>query len=72
MFASGLDLGLLVSVAVFVAAVALFLFGALILLPALQTRKLVTQSLIAEGIADRRSLLGQEKLAKIAAQRPID
>ncbi|RRI03075.1 type II secretion system F family protein [Mesorhizobium tamadayense] len=72
MFASGLDLSLLVSVAVFVAAVALFLFGGLILLPALQTRKLVAQSLIAEGIGDRRSLLGQEKLAKIAAQRPID
>ncbi|WP_425374783.1 type II secretion system F family protein [Mesorhizobium tamadayense] len=63
---------MLVSVAVFVAAVALFLFGGLILLPALQTRKLVAQSLIAEGIGDRRSLLGQEKLAKIAAQRPID
>ncbi|CDX43043.1 Type II secretion system F domain protein [Mesorhizobium sp. SOD10] len=72
MFVSGLDLSLLVSVAVFATAVALFLFGGLIILPALQTRKLVTQSLIAEGVSDRRSLLGQEKLAKIAAQRPID
>lgn len=66
------DLSFLISIAVFLAAVALFLFGALIMLPALQTRKLVTQSLIAEGIADRRSLLGQEQLAKIAAQRPIE
>lgn len=66
------DLSFLISIAVFLTAVALFLFGALIFLPALQTRKLVTQSLIAEGIADRRSLLGQEKLARIAAQRPID
>lgn len=54
------------------AAVALFLFGALIFLPALQTRKLVVQSLMADGIANRRSLVGQEQIAKIAAQRPVD
>lgn len=62
----------MISVAVFVAAVALFLFSALVFLPALQTRTLVAQSLMAEGIADRRSLAGQEMLAKIAAQRPVD
>ncbi|MER9367818.1 type II secretion system F family protein [Mesorhizobium sp. M7A.F.Ca.US.011.01.1.1] len=72
MFSTILDLSFMVSVAVFLAAVALFLFGALVFLPALQTRKLVTQSLMAEGIADRRSLVGQEQLAKIAAQRPVD
>ncbi|MER9425187.1 type II secretion system F family protein [Mesorhizobium sp. M0317] len=72
MFANMQDLSFLISIAVFLTAVALFLFGALIFLPALQTRKLVAQSLIAEGIADRRSLLGQEKLARIAAQRPIE
>ncbi|MER8411573.1 type II secretion system F family protein [Mesorhizobium sp. M1342] len=66
------DLGLLVSSAVFVAAVALFLFGALILLPALQTRKLVAQNLMADEIANRRSLVGQEQIAKIAAQRPVE
>lgn len=66
------DLSLLVSIAVFLAAVALFLVGALVFLPALQTRKLVAQSLMAEGIPDRRSLLGQEELAKISAQRPVD
>lgn len=56
----------------FVAAVSLFLFGALVFLPALQTRKLVAQSLTSEGIADRRSLAGQEQLLKISAQRPVD
>ncbi|TIM20630.1 MAG: type II secretion system F family protein [Mesorhizobium sp.] len=66
------DLSVLVSASVFLAAAALFLFGALVFLPALQTRRLVAQSLMAEGIADRRSLAGQEQLAKIAAQRPVD
>lgn len=54
------------------AAVALFLFGALVFLPALQTRRLVSQTLIGEGVVDRRSLAGQEQLAKIASQKPID
>ncbi|WP_418001077.1 type II secretion system F family protein [Mesorhizobium erdmanii] len=51
---------------------ALFLFGALVFLPALQTRKLVAQSLMTEGITDRRSILGQDHLARISAQRPVD
>ena len=51
---------------------ALFLVGALVLSPALQTRRLVTRSLMAEGVADRRSLAGQEQLARITAQRPIE
>ncbi|ANT50046.1 type II secretion system F family protein [Mesorhizobium amorphae] len=72
MFSNFQDISVLVSITVFLAAVALFLFGALVFLPALQTRKLVAQSLLAEGIADRRSLAGQEQLAKIAAQKPID
>ncbi|TJW11872.1 MAG: type II secretion system F family protein [Mesorhizobium sp.] len=72
MFSNTQDLSLLVSIAVFLAAVALFLFGALIFLPALQTRKLVTQSLMAEGIPNRRSLVGQEELARISAQRPVE
>ncbi|MER9951335.1 type II secretion system F family protein [Mesorhizobium sp. M0047] len=72
MFSNIQDLSFLISAAVFVAAVALFLFGALVFLPALQTRTLVAQSLMAEGIADRRSLAGQELLAKISAQRPVD
>ncbi|SDA93995.1 tight adherence protein C [Mesorhizobium qingshengii] len=64
----------MISIAVFLAAVALFLFVALTFLPALQTRKLVSESLLGEagGVADRRSLIGQEQLSKIAAQRPVD
>ncbi|MBZ9697018.1 MULTISPECIES: type II secretion system F family protein [unclassified Mesorhizobium] len=65
-------LSFLVSTAVFVTAVSLFLFGALVFLPALQTRKLVAQSLTSEGIVDHRSLAGQEQLLKISAQRPVD
>ncbi|MBZ9682369.1 type II secretion system F family protein [Mesorhizobium sp. B2-7-3] len=72
MFSINPDVSLLVSMAVFLAATALFLFGALVFMPALQTRKLVTESLKSEGIANRRSLAGQEQLAKIAAQRPVD
>ncbi|MEZ2331208.1 type II secretion system F family protein [Mesorhizobium sp. RCC_202] len=65
-------MGFLVSVAVFLAAVAIFLFGAFVFLPALQTRKLVAQNLKAEGIVDRRSMLGLEQQAKALAQRPIE
>ncbi|AZO33031.1 MAG: type II secretion system F family protein [Mesorhizobium sp.] len=72
MLSNILDSELLVSLSVFLAAVALFLFGALIFLPVLQTRKLVTESLISEGITDRRSLDAQQQLVRIAAQRPID
>ena len=43
--------GLLVSGAVFVSAVALFLFAALLLMPALETRRRLTESLLTEGIA---------------------
>jgi tight adherence protein C len=63
---------LLVSLSVFVAAAALFLFGALVFLPAFQTRKLVAASLMAEGVANRRSLDAQQQLVKISAQRPVD
>lgn len=50
----------------------MFLFAALIFLPALQTRKLVADSLLGEGSADRRSILGQDQRAKLAAQKPVD
>ncbi|QKD04362.1 type II secretion system F family protein [Mesorhizobium loti] len=72
MFSNVFDLSLLVSIAVFLAAVAMFLFGALVFLPALQTRRLVTQSLMGEGVSERRSLLGVEQAARISAQRPVD
>lgn len=51
---------------------ALFLVGSLVFLPALQTRKLVAQSLMAKGIPNRRSLVGQEELTRISAQRPVE
>ncbi|CAN7253264.1 type II secretion system F family protein [Aminobacter aminovorans] len=41
-------------------------------MPAFQTRKLIAESLIAEGMASRRSLAGQEQLAKLSAQRPVE
>jgi len=66
------DLTLFVSVAVFVAAGALFLFAALVFLPAMQTRRLITDSLVGDGPVDRRSILGQDRLAKAAAQKPIE
>ncbi|WP_181168080.1 type II secretion system F family protein [Mesorhizobium sp. B2-4-19] len=62
----------LLSLAIFLAAVALFLLGAFILIPVFQTRKLVTQTLLAEGITNRRSLHAQQELNRISAQRPVD
>ncbi|WP_181178337.1 type II secretion system F family protein [Mesorhizobium sp. B4-1-3] len=67
-----MDVGLLVSIAVFLAAVALFLVAAFVLMPVLQTRRLVTQSLLSEGITNRRSLSAQQELNRISAQRPVD
>jgi len=72
LFSLSQDFGFVVSIAVFLTAMALFLLGALVFMPVLQTRKLVAQSLMAEGIPNRRSLVGQEQLARISAQRPID
>jgi len=62
----------LLSLAVFGAAAALFLVVAFVITPVLQTRRLVARSLLSEGITNRRSLLGQEQLARISAQRPVD
>ncbi|RWL88189.1 MAG: type II secretion system F family protein [Mesorhizobium sp.] len=66
------DLTFMVSLAVFAAAVALFLFAALIFMPAMQTRKLVSESLLGDNSADPRSILGQDQRARLAAQKPID
>ncbi|MBZ9883548.1 type II secretion system F family protein [Mesorhizobium sp. CA10] len=66
------DLTFLVSLAVFVAAVTLFLFAALVFLPAMQTRRLVTDSLVGDGSVDRRSILGQDHLVRAAAQKPVE
>lgn len=66
------NLSFLISIAVFAAAVAMFLFAALVFLPALQTRKLVADSLLGEGSTDPRSILGRDQRAKLAAQKPVD
>ncbi|WP_411967377.1 type II secretion system F family protein [Mesorhizobium sp. CA6] len=62
----------LLSLAVFLAAAAFFLLVALVLRPAFQTKKLVAETLLAEGITNRRSLFAQQELNRIAAQRPVD
>src|SRR5689334_21941266 len=41
-------------------------------MPVLQTRRLVAQSLLAEGITSRRSLMAQQELNRISAQQPVD
>ncbi|MCR4264845.1 type II secretion system F family protein [Nitratireductor sp. ZSWI3] len=64
--------GILVSTAVFVAAMAMFLFAALVLSPAIQTRRRVSQQLLGEGIPSRRSLAAQTELSRIAARRPVE
>jgi len=66
------NLGLLISITVFAAAVSLFLFAAFLFRPLLQTRRMVAQSLLNDTPADRRSLAVQEQLTKLAAQRPVE
>ena len=69
------DLGnspVLLSLAIFLAAGALFLMVALMLAPVFQTRKRIAESLLSEGIASRRSLTAQQEINKISAQRPVD
>lgn len=72
LLASFQDAGLLVSTAVFLAAASMFLFAALVIMPVMQTRRMVTQSLLSDGIGDRRSLAAQDQITKIAAQRPVE
>ena len=66
------DLSFLVSFTVFAAAAALFLVAALVFLPAMQTRRLVTDSLVGDRPTDRRSILAQDLLVKAAAQKPVE
>lgn len=65
------DSATLLSLAVFLAVTTLFLLIALVLTPVLQTRKLVAQTLLSEGISNR-SLTAQQELNRMAAQRPVD
>lgn len=62
----------LLSLAVFLAAAALFIFASLMIMPVLQTRRMVSRALLSEGIANRRSLGAQQELNKISAQQPVD
>jgi tight adherence protein C len=64
--------GLLISGAVFLAAVSIFLFAALLLAPAMQTRRRIAETLIAEGGGGRRSLAAQGEIVRAKAQRPVD
>lgn len=72
MFANLQNLGLLLSIAVFLAAAALFLLIAFTFIPVVQTRRLVARSLLSEGVTDRRSLYAQQEINRISAQRPVD
>src|SRR5688572_27813166 len=62
----------LLSGAIFLAASSMVLFAVLLLTPVIQTRRRLTETLVAEGIPDRRSLEAQTELVKIAARRPVE
>ena len=64
--------GLLISLAVFIATVALVLFAGVLIIPALETRRRMSQRLLAEGIPDRRSLEAQTELTKAASRGPVE
>lgn len=66
------DSRLLLSGAVFLAASSMVLFVALLLTPVLQTRRRLAESLLTEGVSNRRSLEAQTELVKIAARRPVE
>lgn len=72
LFANLQNSGLLISVAVFIAAISIFLFGALMIVPAMQTRRRISETLVAEGPISRRSLEAQTRIVRNAAQRPVD
>ncbi|MCV3240686.1 type II secretion system F family protein [Mesorhizobium sp. ZC-5] len=72
LFTSLQNSGLLISVAVFVAAVSIFLLGVLLIIPAMQTRRRIAETLVAEGAGSRRSLEAQTSIVRAAAQRPVD
>lgn len=48
------------------------MLAAFVLIPVLQTRRVVAQTLLSEGITNRRSLYAQQELNKISAQLPVD
>lgn len=66
------DSGLLISGAIFVAAVMLFLIVGAIVVPAVETRRRMAATLMSEGVVNRRSLAAQAELTRLAAQRPVE
>ena len=66
------QIGLVVSVFVFGAAVAVFLAFAFILIPVLQTQKRLDQELVRQGLGGRQSLGAQAEIRKLAAKGPVD
>ncbi|HTJ57241.1 MAG TPA: type II secretion system F family protein [Devosiaceae bacterium] len=66
------QIGLYVSVAVFVAAVMVFLALALVLAPVIQTQRRLSQELAAQGFGGRRALAAQAQIRRLAGQRPVD
>jgi tight adherence protein C len=64
--------GLLMSVAIFIAVAALVLFSGLLIVPAIETRRRVTERLLAEGAPNRRSMATQDEITKIASRRPVE
>jgi tight adherence protein C len=63
---------LLLSGAVFAAAVTLFLFAAFLIMPVVQTRRRLAEDLIAKGVSNRRSLEAQSEMTRLAARRPVE
>lgn len=70
--ASLFESGTLLSGAVFVASVSVFLLGALLLIPAMQTRRRIADTLVGDARPNRRSLEAQTELVRTAGQRPVD
>jgi tight adherence protein C len=57
---------------VFAFAIALFLFVAFLMLPALQARRRLNEELVREGHRDRRSLEAQMELTRLAGRQPVE
>ena len=69
---NGDQIGLVISVLVFAAAVAIFLAISFILIPVLQTQKRLDQELVRQGFGGRQSLGAQAEIRKLAAKGPVD
>jgi len=66
------QIGIYISVMVFVAAVMVFLALALVIAPVVQTQRRLSQELTARGLGGRRALGAQAEIRRLSAQRPVD